>query len=57
MRIDDLINNSNDIGKEPDMFHPDYGWIRIDGNLTDAGKDYFEDQLEKIQPPKITGNC
>lgn len=49
MNVEDLINNAEHIGSEPDMFHPDYGWIRIDGVLTQAGKDYFKDQLEKFE--------
>lgn len=57
MKIDDLINNSNNIGDAPDMFHPDYGWIRVDGKLTESGKDFFEDQLEKVDPPKVVGRC
>lgn len=48
MNIEDLINKAGDIGSEPDMFHPEYGWIRKDGELTERGKDYFKDQLEKF---------
>lgn len=58
MNIDTLINTANDIGSEPDMFHPDYGWIRIDGKLTPEGKEYFEDQLEQFnKTPKLVGRA
>ncbi len=46
--IEQLINSAGDIGDSPDMFHPDYGWLRIDGKLTEAGKEYFQDQLEQF---------
>lgn len=49
MNVEDLINNAGDIGQEPDMFHPEYGWIRKDGVLTEEGKDFFQDQLEQFQ--------
>lgn len=57
MNIDDLINNSNDIGSEPDMFHPNYGWIRIDGQLTEKGVEYFEDEFEKYFPYQRQGTA
>lgn len=57
MNIDDLINNSNNIGDAPDMFHPDYGWIRIDGVLTEKGKEFFEDQMEPFETYATVGNC
>lgn len=47
--IENMINNTGHIGSEPDMYHPDYGWIRVDGQLTNAGKDFFKDQLEKFE--------
>lgn len=50
MDIETLIDTANDIGNEPDMFHPDYGWIRKDGKTTQEGLDYFEDQLDKLNP-------
>lgn len=51
--IEELINNAEHIGSAPDMYHPEYGWIRIDGKLTESGKQYFQDQLEKYQ---VTNN-
>lgn len=57
MDIETLINTSNDIGSEPDMFHPDYGWIRKDGKTTEEGLNYFGDQLEKLNPNVKVGHC
>lgn len=57
MDIDTLINTANDIGDSPDMFHPDYGWIRKDGKTTEAGLDYFKDQLDKLNPHLKVGHA
>lgn len=60
MKIEDLINNSEHIGTCPDMFHPDYGWIHLNGVLTDAGKKYFEDKSNEIEEKfegKLKGNA
>lgn len=58
MNTEELINTANNIGNEPDMFHPDYGWIRKDGETTESGLKYFEDQKEKYQRPySLIGNC
>ena len=57
MNIEELINTANNIGDFPDMFHPDYGWIRKDGKTTPEGLDYFEDQRDKHQSNIKIGNC
>lgn len=57
MSVEVLIDTANNIGNEPDMFHPDYGWIRKDGKTTEAGLEYFRDQLEKVSPYTRSGNC
>lgn len=49
MKVDDLINNAEHIGSSPDMYHPEYGWIRVDGILTEAGKKYFEDKSNQVE--------
>lgn len=30
-----------------DMFHPDYGWIRVDNVTTEQGLKFFKDQRER----------
>lgn len=30
-----------------DMFHPDYGWIRINNVTTEQGLKFFKDQRER----------
>lgn len=56
--IEELINTANNIGDTPDMYHPEYGWIRKDGKTTEKGLEYFEDQREKYKhPPVRVGNC
>lgn len=45
------LNNANHIGSTPDMYHPDYGWVRVDGKLTEAGVLFFKNQKE-YQPVK-----
>lgn len=57
MDIEILIDTANNIGDAPDMFHPEYGWIRKDGQTTEAGLDYFEDQRNKLNPHLKVGNC
>ena len=58
MNVEELINNAGHIGSAPDMYHPEYGWIRVDGVLTEAGKDYFKDQLEKFEvTSQVTGRA
>lgn len=49
MNVELLISTSNDIGNYPDMFHPNYGWIRVDGVTTKEGLRYFKDQMDKTE--------
>lgn len=30
-----------------DMYHPDYGWLRVDDVTTKQGLKYFKDQRER----------
>lgn len=55
MKIEDLINNAEHIGDGPDMFHPEYGWIRVNGQLTEQGKKFFEDKSNEVES-KFEGN-
>lgn len=56
--MEDVLSNlAGDIGNSPDMFHPDYGWIRVNGILTEAGKRYFKDQRDKTDFYTKAGNC
>ena len=34
------------MGAPKDMFHPDYGWILRDGELTQAGADFLEKEYK-----------
>jgi hypothetical protein len=47
--VEAAILNANNFGKAVDMFHPDYGWILKDGEPTEAGLDFFQEQLEPFQ--------
>ena len=50
--IEAAIRNANNFGPTPDMFHPDYGWIFRNNELTDAGVKFFEDQEAKYEQSK-----
>lgn len=57
MNVELLINTTGDISDAPDMYHPEYGWLRVDNKTTEAGLEYFQDQLEKANPPKLVGHA
>lgn len=44
------IQNANNFGPSPDMWHPQYGWLIKDGETTEAGRNFFEDQNDKLTP-------
>lgn len=44
------VQNANNFGPSPDMWHPQYGWITKDGKTTQEGLDFFEDQNDKLTP-------
>ena len=48
--------SANNFGPSPDMHHPDYGWIIKDGKTTEAGIQFFKEQLEPFEVnSKIVG--
>ena len=40
----DYLKTIDNFGPAKDLYHPDYGWILKDGELTPEGKKYFDDQ-------------
>jgi hypothetical protein len=43
------IQNAGNFGPARDMWHPDYGWILLDGELTGAGKRFYENQKKQFE--------
>lgn len=46
------IQNAGNFGTPSDMFHKDYGWIWLDGALTEQGIKFFKDNKEKYNESK-----
>ena len=43
------IMSAGNFGESPDMFHPEFGWIVKDGKTTEAGINFFKEQLEPFE--------
>lgn len=43
------IQNANNFGTPSDIFHPEYGWLWLDGAITTQGIKFFKDQNEKAE--------
>lgn len=55
--IEANIQNANNFGPAQDMFHPDYGWILVDGVPTPEGLKFFEEKLEPYLTSKHGGKA
>lgn len=55
--IEAAIQNANNMGAATDMFHPDYGWILVDGKPTPEGLDFFQEQLEPYMTLNKSGRA
>lgn len=40
------MESAANFGPAERIFHPDYGWILWDGEITEAGKQFAKDHLE-----------
>lgn len=41
-----ILKVLENFGAPEDLYHPDYGWILVDGKTTEAGKRWYKDQKE-----------